>query len=1431
MFKLKHPLLSSGIALACALFGAHTQAEVLVLEAESFDNLGGTYSDGQPNPVTIYNVNGQGAINFVNAGDFVDYNINAQGGEYSIEYFVGTSVQSGPNIEVLVNSNGTWQSQGSVAVPFGHWDDFQSLTPSHKVNLPAGASTVRLLAVGSTWQWNLESFVLTQTSAPVTDSDNDGVNDSQDQCPGTPAGTAVDANGCPTGGGTTPPPSGESFVIQMEAFDATGSDDARAQGVLVGERGYPQDKHTVVDSVQTTDWVDYTINFPSSGNYSISMLASGQTSHATAVLFIDGTEINEVPVHTGNQAEFEEFQLAGSVYVTAGTHTVRVQAQSSTGEFSWLWFGDALTFTNLDGDNGGGDPVQDADNDGVLDGSDSCSNTPAGEPTDLNGCSDSQLDDDNDGVNNNIDQCPSTTPGASVDANGCEIAVDNDSDNDGVNNNVDMCPNTPAGEAVNGAGCGASQLDDDNDGVNNNLDQCPNTPAGTPVDAAGCETNNGGDPGNGGEPGEDEYYHNGQGLLFGRVDGAMNFAGEAGYVANPPNYDVTTDLLETDDAIRGNSTEVFRGEIYDADGHISFYEHIDDSVRLYIDGQLVLSNDSWENSSQTTDLNLTPGWHDFELRLGNADGGSGAVSGIGFGIDINGGSNFVHPSTLSPSMFRSSGQVVVDPILPPPCGIQIELEHFDETGTVGRVASDPNDGFVAGDTNVGWVTNGDFGKYHNVFLEAGTYRAFITVSTPAGGSYGARIDIDAEPFAWGYFDSTGGWDIAAEYELYGGDLVVDSTGNHTVHIEAIGGSDWQWSGDFVCFAKVSDSTAKQPRVYNPNDHVVAEIDGPATGLQYLKEPVQIPLANKVLKSDVWYTYPQNRELEGFDDFGATGAFWGHPPEHDFYDDTVIMDWAVNVVDDFQSEGFEYTARGEFDWGYGWFTEFTTNPQPHYVQTLDGRNVRMTFMGYLSHDGYNNNWLSNHSPAFVPFMKSQVDQLLKANPDKLMFDTQTNSTRSTDMRTFGGDFSPYAMANFRVWLSKKYSSAQLASMGINDINTFDYGAYLRSQGITHTEWTNAGDTISGNIPMLEDFIYFNRDVWNQKFAEVLEYIRQQRPNIEIGASTHLFESRGYIFNENITFLSGELNLGARTTISELPTNILVHLKGAQAVDKTLAYFPYPWEFDELRIQNAPRFGRGWVAQAYAYGGLFSVPANVWVGGEVWTWSPGADNYRDIYQFVRAQANLLDGYTSYSKAGYVHAMYSSMKAGFIDGGNQVQSSVKILTEDNINFDMLVFGDAGYPVVPRQADFDKFEHIFYDGDLNYLTPEQRAVLDAQGSKVRHIGQRGTIDGLQINVSINGSVANETVSAVSRIHETDSSAPYVVHLINRPFAGGVTPTLNNVEVAIPASYFPQGVTSAKLHLPDGSSSTVAVSTNANGDAVVSVNNLEVWGILELAH
>lgn len=62
---------------------------------------------------------------------------------------------------------------------------------------------------------------------PPTDSDGDGVPDSSDQCPGTPAGTTVDQNGCPItgggGGGSEPGPiAGQGYhEVFLDNFDGT----------------------------------------------------------------------------------------------------------------------------------------------------------------------------------------------------------------------------------------------------------------------------------------------------------------------------------------------------------------------------------------------------------------------------------------------------------------------------------------------------------------------------------------------------------------------------------------------------------------------------------------------------------------------------------------------------------------------------------------------------------------------------------------------------------------------------------------------------------------------------------------------------------------------------------------------------------------------------------------------------------------------------------------------------------------------------------------------------------------------------------------------------------------------------------------------------------------------------------------------------------
>jgi hypothetical protein len=106
-----------------------------------------------------------------------------------------------------------------------------------------------------------------------------------------------------------------------------------------------------------------------------------------------------------------------------------------------------------------------------------------------------------------------------------------------------------------------------------------------------------------------------------------------------------------------NTTFVYTGQIYDADGHISFTEHIDDYVRLVIDGGVVLENYEWTVRTSSGDLVLSPGWHDFELRMYSVGGGAGAVALPGFGYDPDGGTDWVHPQNGSPTtadVFRTA---------------------------------------------------------------------------------------------------------------------------------------------------------------------------------------------------------------------------------------------------------------------------------------------------------------------------------------------------------------------------------------------------------------------------------------------------------------------------------------------------------------------------------------------------------------------------------------------------------------------------------------------------------------------------------------------------------------------------------------------------------------------------------------------------------
>ena len=151
------------------------------------------------------------------------------------------------------------------------------------------------------------------------------------------------------------------------------------------------------------------------------------------------------------------------------------------------------------------------------------------------------------------------------------------------------------------------------------------------------------------------------GLLEGKISGNISFADNPGnlgiqqepYAARPGGNGKAP--------WAGNTTIVYTGQIYDADGKIAFYENIDDKTWLKVNNQVLLDDDGWNRiTSKKVDFGKG-GWFDFEVRFGNGGGGAGEVGGMGFGIDETGTkettnkADYTYPiNTSNKTYFRTS---------------------------------------------------------------------------------------------------------------------------------------------------------------------------------------------------------------------------------------------------------------------------------------------------------------------------------------------------------------------------------------------------------------------------------------------------------------------------------------------------------------------------------------------------------------------------------------------------------------------------------------------------------------------------------------------------------------------------------------------------------------------------------------------------------
>ena len=278
------------------------------------------------------------------------------------------------------------------------------------------------------------------------DDDNDGVQNTVDLCPNTPAGQVVDSDGC-----EAIDVDGDSYTSDVDCNDNNAAINPGAAEVC-------------------NDGVDNDCNGDADLDDFACEIVSPQDDDNDGV-----PDVDDVCPNTPAGQQVDSTGCADS-QIDADLDTYKKDVDCNDNNVNINPGVTEVCGDGIDNDCSGADLIcnGDDDGDGIINANDLCSGTSAGASVNSNGCSDSQIDSDSDTYTLDLDCNDNDATINSGATDVCGDSVDQDcsgedaicvldDDNDGVINANDICSGTLANEEVDANGCATTQIDDDAD--------------------------------------------------------------------------------------------------------------------------------------------------------------------------------------------------------------------------------------------------------------------------------------------------------------------------------------------------------------------------------------------------------------------------------------------------------------------------------------------------------------------------------------------------------------------------------------------------------------------------------------------------------------------------------------------------------------------------------------------------------------------------------------------------------------------------------------------------------------------------------------------------------------------------------------------------------------------------------------------------------
>lgn len=552
-------------------------------------------------------------------------------------------------------------------------------------------------------------------------------------------------------------------------------------------------------------------------------------------------------------------------------------------------------------------------------------------------------------------------------------------------------------------------------------------------------------------------------------------------------------------------------------------------------------------------------------------------------------------------------------------------------------------------------------------------------------------------------------------------------------------------------------------------------------------PAPLPVLKR---SDVVFMYQASRQT--YEDYGATVLAWGGKPTTKSLEEAKGLKFfgSVGMVTEFS----RYYERFPQDYEQG------------LCRDVEGKPYKVPWLTDHQHKGVPFWWCCTRQPRFRQYLSERVVETVKAGADGVHIDDHLGTAGGI---WEGGCFCDRCVAEFRDYL-KSLPPDVLARNSVHDPGNFNYRDVVR-------DWLkeNAGRKANQH-PLWNHWRIYQLRSAAQFMAELRALAAQTAGHpVPMGANAGLLWGPHLSDYQSLDLFSAEIPHHAEAR--RFSDNPLVAYRLADAVGRPLASTASGGDWAFIKEQNLPGVVQGWIALSYAAGHGLMAPNRQWCHtpqkGTHWYDGP-KEKFAPLYQFVRQNAALFDGYENHTDLTVAFAQRT-----FDRDANKIISRYNQIAAANISYRLALGGNevVDHPLpaeVLRQATSLLVLEI-----QDFSAPDQQVLAAAKPTQ-----RFDSVERALTNV-----VPAVRVEAAGPLRVLPRVKPggAVIHLVNwayEPTSDTVQP-LKDVRLKLNlAALGIAGATEARLFAPGATPVSLPIK-----QASVVVPELGLWGVLEL--